>query len=437
MHRRISTLSVTGVLMLMAGLVPSQAHAAHVAMVVGANSGISEIQEEDYDEDDEMMAWFMSLSITRASADLYVDLMGFDHDQADIALMMYRDYLGEYRNAAEIVKDLYENIDYDYEDEEKMAQTMRDVSKVMSRFMERAVKLGERYVGDLEALADERQQAGHQRVKRARQRELAAGLMATSYEDGTIDLVLLSQKLDEPVSLIVGEDQADPIATALLEYEKEIAGATDRLVDLSLASMRQQFEAMEDEDEEAAWEQYAKNQEDMQQIAGEMQAITERYSRRIANALGEDRGREWDKAYNAELYPQVYAGGEFADTHEAIMAIESLTTDQRDAIASTREHYEREAVSANALWVAAIDAEAKISENWDYSSDGDYEAFWEKYQEAEEESEAAAKARRDLDERFADRLRDLLTNDQREQLPQEETFDVEAVLRELEGDDGR
>lgn len=429
MQTRWWTLGAAGVLLVLTGAAVPAAHA-------GVGSG-SFVDYQD-DEDDQMMEWFMSLSIDRKSADMYLDLMGFDDDQADIARMMYRDYLGEYRSAAEIVKNLYENLEYDYNDEEKMAQTMRDISKVMGRFMERAVKLGERYVSDLEALAfDERQQAGHQRVVRARQRELAAGLMAASYEDGPIDLLLLSQKLDQPVPLVVDDAQADPVAQALLEYENEIAGAAGRLVDLSLAGMRQQLEAMENDNEEAAWEQYAKHQEETQRIAGEMQAITERYSRRIANALGEARGREWDKAYKAELYPQVYAGGKFEDTHEAIMAFESLTADQRDAIAAVREHYEREAVPANARWVAAIDAQAKVSEGWDYSADGDYEAYWQKYQAAEEESQAAAKARRDLDDRFADRLKELLTAEQREQLPKETTFDVDAVLRELEGNDGR
>lgn len=433
MHRRILTFGAAGVLVLMAGMPPAQAHAAHAALA----GGVVEFQDDEYDEDDEMMAWFMSLSISRSSADMYVDLMGFDDDQADIALMMYREYLGEYRNAAEIVKDLYENIEYDYDDEEKMAQTMRDISKVMGRFMERSVALGERYVGDLGALAfDEQQQAGHDRVVRARQRELAAGLMAANYDDGAVDLMLLSQKLGEPVPLIVGDAQADPVAAALLEYENEIAGASERLVDLALAGMRQQMKAMEQEDEEAAWEEYAKYQEDLQRIAGEMQTITTRYARRIANTLSEDRRREWDRAYNAELYPQVYKGGEFEDVHEAVLELESLTADQRDAIAATREHYEREAVTANTRWTAALDAAEEVSKNWDYSSEDDYEDYWRRYQEAEEETEAAEQARRDLDERFAERIRDLLTAEQREQLPQEETFDVDAVLRELEGDDG-
>ncbi len=439
MDRRIFTLGAAGVLMVLAGLPFSVARAHGAGVVSGVSSGsLVEYQDEAYDEDDEMMSWLMAMSIERASADMYLDLMAFDEDQAEMARMMYREYLGQYRDAAETVKGVYEKLQesMDYEDEEQMQKVWRDMSKVSSRFMERGIQLGDRFVGDLEALAfNDEQRAGHARVARARQRELARGLMATNYGDTPADLMLLSQKLRDPVDLT---NQDDPTAAALLAYENEVAGASERFVTQTLASVRAQMEAMAnaDMDDEDMWEEYSKTYEQIQKSSEEIKAISDRYAQRIAGTLEGARRRDWDKAYNAALYPTVYAPGEFEKLRDAVLKFDSLTDEQRTNIASIEEHYEREAVAMNARWAAALDAAQKVSENWDYSADGDYEKFYEEYQKAEEESTAAAKARRDLDERFAERIRALLTAEQRDKLPKEETFDLDAVLRELEGDDG-
>jgi hypothetical protein len=432
MERRWWALGAAGVFVVLAGAAAPVAHAG-----LGSGSRVA-MQDEEYDEDDEMMAWLMSLSIGRDSADLYLDLMAFDDDQAGLAREMYRDYLGQYRDAAEAVKGVYEKLEesmYDYEDQEKVAKATRDIAKVMGRFMERGLELGERYVGDLEALAfNEAQRAGHQRVVRARQRELAGGLMVASYQEGATDLVLLSQKLGEPIDL---SNPEDPTAATLLAYENEVAGITERLVTESIAALRAQMEAMVEENQETAWEQYAKVQERIIQTAGEVDDITKRYAQRVAATLEGDRRRDWDKAYNAALYPAVYAPGEFEKLRDAVLKFDSLTDEQRASIASIEEHYDREAVAMNLRWAAALDAAEKVTEGWDYSSDGDYEKFYAEYEKAQAESTAAAQARTDLDERFAERVRALLTAEQREQLPKEDTFDIDAVLRELEGDGGR
>lgn len=436
MDRRILTLGAAGALVFLAGMPPSAAHAAHA----GLATGLAEYQDEEYDEDDEMMAWFMSLSISRDSAGMYADLMGFDEGQADIAKMMYREYLGEYRDAAEAIKGVYEKLEeamYDFQDEEKMATAERDFGKVMAGFLNRSVELGERYVGDLGALAfDDAQQAGHQRVVHARQRELANGLLGTMSETPPIDLVLLSQAMAEPVALVVHEGApASSAAEALLQYENELAPTCERIVDLALSTIRKQIDSMSEDDPEAMWEEYARNAESLMRMGEQLEAINERYHQRVASTLDEDSRRAWEKAYKAAQYPQVYERSQFDETYDAAMAIDSLTDDQRDNLKATREHYEREAISANTRWAAAINAAQEVSKGWQTANDeADYEKLYEDYEKAAAETEAASTARSELDQRFADRIRELLTAEQREKLPQEEeSIDVDAVLREMGG----
>lgn len=433
MDRRILTLGAAGALVFLTGMPPSAAHA-------GLAIGLAEYQDEEYDEDDEMMAWFMSLSISRDSAGMYADLMGFDEGQADIATMMYREYLDEYRDAAEAIKGVYEKLEesmYDFEDEEKMAAAERDFAKVMAGFLNRSVELGERYVGDLGALAfDDAQQAGHQRVVHARQRELANGLLGTMSETPPIDLVLLSQRMEEPVALVVREGaQASSAAEALLQYENELAPTCQRIVDLALSTIRTQIDSMGEDDPEAMWEEYARNAESLARMGEQLEAINERYHQRVASTLDEDSRRSWEKAYKAAQYPQVYERSQFDETFDAAMALDSLTDDQRDNLNATREHYEREALSANSRWAAAINAANEVSKGWQTANDeDDYEKLYEDYEKAAAETEAASMARSELDARFADRIRDLLTAEQREKLPQEEeSIDVDAVLREMGG----
>ena len=395
-------------------------------------------QDTEEAEDDEMMAQMMILAIDRDDAAMYADLMGLDEMQREIARDLHREYLGKYREAATAIRDAMESMEelFFEEDEEKAAAAMRDVGKVIMGFYERTVKLADQYVGDLGALAfDDAQKAGHERVERARVRNEALALLSSNGNGEVLDLLSLSQRLDEPLDLSASEDSGTDAARALLEYEREVHAACERAIAKSIESIKVQFEAMGNMDDESGWEASSKIEEQLTDMASDLQTITDRYSRRVQQSLSPELATQWERAIKEARYPQVYAAGDFERAVDVALGLDDLTADQRESIDATRDAWKREVETANTRWVGAINKYEEMMRNWPDGDDPEvFQKHWENYQKAEEESTAAATARGELDERFIDRLRKILTPEQQEKLPTTESgVDVDEVLRQMGG----
>ena len=412
--------------------------AEHAALSEGRLVHSANAQEGDEAEDDEMMAQIMVLAINREAAEMYADLMGMDQTQREIALDMHREYMGKYRDAASAIRDVMEKMEEAFfeEDEEKAAATMRDFSKVIMGFYERTVTLADQLVGDFGALAlDEAQQAGHERVRRARVRQEALALMSSNGNGEVLDLLALSQRLDQPIELRV--DGADDAAAArvLLEYEREMHPTCERVVELTIKSMKAQFDMMSQPESEQDWEAAMVHEAELEKLSSEMLAITDRASRRVQQSLPPDVAQKWDRAVKEARYPQVYAAGEFERALDIVLGLDDLTADQRESVEATRDAWRRDAEAANTRWVKAIDDFDRLLRNWPDSEDPEVmQKHWEDYQKADEENSAAALARSELDERFVDRLRQILTPEQQAKLPASDAgVDVDEVLRQMGG----
>lgn len=411
--------------------------AAGVGLAV-AGINAQDGQDTEGAEDDEMMAQIMVLAIERDDAEMYAHLMGLDEMQREVAHELHREYLGKYREAATAIRDGMEKMEEMFmeTDEEKVAAVMKDFAKIIMGFYERTVTLADQYVSDLGALAfDDTQKAGHERVVRARVRHEAIGLLSSNGNGNVIDLLSLSQRLDEPLDLSASEDSGTDAARALLAYERELHATCERAIAASIESIRVQFEAMGNMDDESGWEASSKIEEQLTEMASDLQAVTERYSRRVQQSLSPELSTEWERAIREARYPQVYAAGDFERAVGVVLGLEDLTADQRESVEATRNAWEREAETANTRWVGAITKHEELMRNWPDGDDPEvFQKHWENYQKAEQESTAAATARSELDERFIDRLRKILTPEQQEKLPKTESgVDVDEVLRQMGG----
>jgi len=395
-------------------------------------------QEADQ-EDDEMMAQIMALAIDRDDARIYADLMNMDAIQREIVMEMHREYLGQYREMAATMRDTMEKLEEAFfeEDPDKAMAMMADLSKVVMGFYERTVTLANRFIDDMGALAiDEAQQQGHERVQRARVRQEALALLSSNGNGEGLDLIVMSQRMDEPVELRVGDDQSDPVAQALLEYEREVHAPSQRAIGLTIKAMKSQFDMMSLPEEEHDWEAVAMHDDELEQIATNLREITDRYARRVQQTLPPERAGQWDRAIKEARYPQVYAAGDFERALDVATALDDLTPGQREEIEATKNAWQREAETVNNRWAQAIDAHEKIINDW---PDGDdptaYETHWENYQKAEVEREDAATARSELDQRFIDRIRKILSPEQQAKLPSSDAgaVDVDEVLRQMGG----
>jgi hypothetical protein len=379
--------------------------------------------------EDPMLQEMMVLSISRESAAYYADLMGLDALQREVALDMHRDYLDQYRQAAVAMRDFMRDF------EAKMGEGGADFEKVMGEmmrvamgFMDRVVVLGTRYVEDLGALAaTDEQRAGHERVARTRDREMAAAMTSMGGGNGVVDLIAIGRDLDPPLLPVEGED---PAAQALLEYERELGAACGPFVERALGAFREMMEAAARDGMDAGGED--KIQAEVEAMIERFASTNERYVRRVHNALPAERQAAWDLAYKRARWPEVYAPNNFHRTHDAAMALEGLTSEQREAIAAAMQQYTREADPANKKWIDAI-AEAEAVRNrmrteWS-------EELWAEMQAKDQASKDAQAARDALDERFTERVMKTLTPEQREAMPETGSGGVDAdeVVRQMGG----
>jgi len=405
--------------------------AVPIAPAAAFAQDVNVVEEEE--EEDETLQEMMILSIDRSSASYYAEVMGLDELQRDIAMELYREYFEEYRNAAVTTRDVMlkfeesmEDGDFDYEN---MEEVMRKTMSVVLGFFDRAIGLGQQYVNDLSDLAvDDAQRAGHERVIFARQRGLAVAISTMDGGDeGLVDLITIGRDLDPPL-LTANAD--DPASLALLEYERELGGVCGPMVDRALQGVRDMVEALSSGEEDGRVEESLER--DMEALIERFEAINGRYARRVHAALPDERRDEWDRAYKRARWPEVYAPGDAHRAHDAALELEDLTDDQREAIAATMEHYTREAEGANQRWISAVQDldEARRDLGEDSTPDD-----WEVYQAKNQAVRDSRAARMALDERFAERIMQVLTPEQQEAMPSVDDgkVDVDAVMRELGG----
>ncbi|MEO1278564.1 MAG: glycerol-3-phosphate dehydrogenase C-terminal domain-containing protein [Planctomycetota bacterium] len=93
------------------GLVPAAVTMCNASALGAAVERIQDAEPQAIDEDDEMLQEMMILSIDRESAEYYADLMGFDDLQREIAMELYREYYGQYRDRAFTMRDAYGKIE--------------------------------------------------------------------------------------------------------------------------------------------------------------------------------------------------------------------------------------------------------------------------------------------------------------------------------------
>lgn len=395
-----------------------------------------EVQGADQDEDDEQLKQMMVLSIDRGSARYYAQLMELGEMERELAMEMYREYYERYRDVAVTTRDVMERAREDAGgDFEKMEALMRDAMRVVMAFLERSITLGEQYVGDLGQLAvTEAQQAGHERVVRTRQRELAVSLVGVDGGPGAIDLVRIGRNMEPPVLAGEGEGPAGeaygPAGEALLAYERELERVCGPFVTETIDRYRTMVQSFMEGDSDGEVENQM--QDAMVEMAATLNAAADRHAGMVRRALPEERQGEWDLAVNRARWPRVYAPGGVHRTHDAAMALDDLSADQRENIADAMAHYTREANPINKRWIAAM-GQAQAARNAmrrEWSED-----LWADLQAKDRAAKDAQADREALDNRFAERILKNLTEAQRRAMPAQESdgIDADAVLRELGG----
>lgn len=410
-------------------------------MPVGASIARAQTPEEQStealeQEADPTLREIMALRIPRDSAGYYADLMGFDDLQREAVDELYRTYAQQYREAALVMRDMVKKRDEMFADAgadaAKMEEAMGQIMRAGLAFLQRTVDLGEQYVADVGALAmDDWQREAHRRVEHAFDRDLALGFSSMeggSGDQAVIDLIRLGRHLDP--QLLPQPESDSPAHEALYAYEMELAGICGPHVDTMLDNFRAMAKAIgEGEIDERLGQTF---QEGIVAFFDRVDAVNERYVRRVGDALPDEHREAWSLAYKRARWPEVYAPTMVHHTRDAALGLDDLSREQRSVIDAAFEQYARESEASNKRWIDAMreheEARRAIGSDWNQER-------WEHFQARQQAINDARESRHALDQRFADRIRSALTPEQLERMPEAASpgVDADEVIRSMGG----
>jgi len=235
-----------------------------------------------------------------------------------------------------------------------------------------------------------------------------------------VDLVKLNDDTRVDQSAAVAPEVAD----ALTRYETEL----DRLLIETRELQTQQLETTlkilgEGGNFMTNMADWEKMFDEGRALQNKIREVNTRYARQIAGMLAEEQRAEFDLEFNRRSNPRVYNKTYVDEAFEKAAGLESLTAEQREQLKAIQVEYLREADPLRAKWDEQLvewQTNVKMMEMFMGAQAG-----------GNAQAKESEKAKKELDERYYDRIRAALTEEQAKALPDraktdwrtEKTFD--------------
>jgi hypothetical protein len=349
----------------------------------------------------------------------YGRTLGFDQGQSEAAGMLLEGYRDAVRAAQEERRKTTEQARLEFEDSRDHQVMMEGMRKSGERYRERTDELEASFFNDLKSLATGEQLDRWAKVERARRRERLMGQGPVS--TANVDVIKLLEQADGSWR------QGEHIQAILERYELQLDGLLGERARAG-AALDQAPLGRFDEDLLA---QMNKAQEKQREVALRIRQLNDATLAELA-ALVEDAAErgELEMAYQKAKFPRVYREAHTQRLLAAASGFDDLSGPQREAVQSLQAAYEAQAASLNGRWAREL-AEAEKS---GAESSGGMVIRMGDFGGQEEETALAraSKARRELDQDFESRLRDVLDEAQEARLPERERRNQEQWVGEAE-----
>lgn len=343
--------------------------------------------------------------VSRRSVDRYAELLGLTTEQKETAGTMHEGYAAALDQAQKARREAVEELRRSADDTGDHSVFMERMPRIQSDFRDASEKLERAFFEDLRAILESVQEPKWSSVERMRRREV--GLRGATLSGEGVDLVevLETLKLDEGVR--------QELVPAVEEYEAEL----DRALEAKGAAAKEtnfvpRGNPAEDEKMlEAVQEAMAATKEAGKRV----QEINVTHARKMEAMLPEDARAAFEGELKRRSFPKVYRQSAVGRDLAGALELSDLSEEQRESLANAKAQYEREAAAANERWARAIrEAEASANEGAVATGMGMMRISMGDEPAGLVE---ARKARREVDEKAAERVKSILTPAQREKLP--------------------
>lgn len=330
------------------------------------------------------------------------EVLNLDQDQ----MLVAKDFLAGYRTEhAQLVKEQEQLL----EDAREAFRETRDrsiwekVGDASEEIQEDAEQIEKRFFEDLKLLLNESQLAQWPKVEREHRRVSTIERGFLSGE--TVDLI-------DVVEEVAPETDSAELERTLESYANELDRALIKRNERYESGMSRARELFQTGD----FQTIQKLFEEARESGLRVRDINMRYARQLTPLLPDDARTEFTREVNERSFPEIYRrsyAGRVFDTVEEM----ELTDAQREQIESIRSTHRRQAGSINAQWEKAV---REREESTDVMS-----MMRQRFRRGGGDSEArdAQRERRELDVKTAEKIREVLTPEQAEMLPDAPGFD--------------
>ncbi len=372
--------------------------------------------------------------IGRKSVQTYAGLVGMDQQQTDAALALQEGYAESHKSLSKKFQENMQKIQEEFQDTQDMSVFQKKMPRMAMEYGKQMDDLEKGFLADLKALLAPDQEPKWPRVERMRRRE--SNLRFSMISGQAVDLVDVARDLKVDTA---NPDLADQFERYELEMDKSLAA-------IEKWGKEQQDEWANNEDAfdfskmNEMMERAQKTMQQMSDMAKGVRDVNRQYTRTITPLLPADRQAAFDLEIKRRSFPRVYRTPWVTKAIAAADGFADLTPDQKTTLAEIRQGYERERPAANAKWAGAIEAREE-------KTGGPLMAMMRMGDGDDPAGDAVSEARqgrRDLDDRYEAKLRQLLSADQQSRLPEdkregrEHDFMGMMAVDDLEGevDDG-
>jgi len=272
-----------------------------------------------------------------------------------------------------------------------------EMGEYRMRFQEEARKMEQGLLADLRTLLTPEQASRWELVERTRRRERTLGQGQMSGE--RVDVIRLTRELELDPALRSSIDEV------LAQYELDLDRALVKRNE-AYERIRSGFGRMRDGD--------FSEMEDLMNAAREasrrVRDVNERYARQVSGLLPEDLRASFEKRVREAAFPQVYRASRVQRQLDAALEFEDLSDEQRERLGAIRASYLRDSEALN----------ERLARAWREAEDS--MEIRQMFRGGLNEGELGElrRQRRELDQQFGERLREVLTDEQLDRLPREQ-----------------